>query len=270
MNPLYRPLVGKSLLAPLAGVVVLGCAFALLLAPTYAEPGAKAKADANAAPQDPDALAFFEKEVRPILDKRCVKCHGGEKVEGELNFATRELMLKGGTSGKIIDWENHGKSLLLVAINYTDFEYEMPPTGKLPQKEIETLTKWVAAGLPWTPGEKGQLADPGGGDHHGPPSIEDGKDYWAYQKVVKPDVPKVSDAQWAKHPIDAFIYAKLAENGLEPNVPADRIALIRRASYNLTGLPPTPQEVADFVSDDKPGAWAVSYTHLTLPTIYSV
>lgn len=234
---------------------MLGCAFALLLAPTYAEPGAEAKADANAAPQDPDALAFFEKEVRPILDKRCVKCHGGEKVEGKLNFATRELMLKGGVSGEIIDWENHLKSLFLVAINYTDFEYEMPPTGKLPQKEIETLTKWVAAGLPWTPGEKGQLADPGGGDHHGPPSIEDGKDYWAYQKVVKPDVPKVKDSQWAKHPIDAFIYATLAENGLEPNVPADRIALIRRASYNLTGLPPTPQEVADFVNDDKPGAW---------------
>ena len=254
-DPFDRPLVGQRVLAPLAGLVVLGCAFALLLAPTYAEPGAEAKAEAHAAPQDPDALAFFEKEVRPILDKRCVRCHGGEKVEGELNFATRELMLKGGVSGKVIDWENHAKSLMLVAINYTDFEYEMPPTGKLPQKEIETLTKWVASGLPWTPGEKGHLADPGGGDHHGPPSIEEGKDYWAYKALIKPKVPKVDDAAWGKHPIDAFIYAKLAENGLEPNVPADRIALIRRASYNLTGLPPTPEEVQAFVNDDQPGAW---------------
>lgn len=253
----HRSQMGTRLLAPLAGLLVLGLAFALLLVPAYAEPGAEAKPAAGipAAPQDPDALAFFEKEVRPILDKRCVRCHGGEKVEGELNFATRELMLKGGVSGDIIDWDNHLKSLFLVAINYTDFEYEMPPTGKLPQKEIETLTKWVASGLPWTPGEKGQLADPGGGDHHGPPSIEEGKNYWAYKRVVKPEIPEVDDPEWAKHPIDAFLHARLAENGLEPNIPADRVALIRRASYNLTGLPPTPQEVADFVNDDKPGAW---------------
>ncbi|MFK7789441.1 MAG: PSD1 and planctomycete cytochrome C domain-containing protein [Phycisphaeraceae bacterium] len=245
------------MLALLMGLVVLMFAFALLLSPTYAEPGAGAKQDAKAlaAPEDPDALAFFEDKVRPILDKRCVRCHGGEKVEGELNFATRELMLKGGVSGDVIDWDNHLKSLLLVAVNYTDFEYEMPPTGKLPQAEIDTLTKWVASGLPWTPGEKGHLADPGGGDLHGPPSIEEGKKYWAYKPVVKPDVPKVDDTKWAKHPIDALIYDKLAQNGLEPNVPADRIALIRRATYNLTGLPPTPEEVQAFVNDDKPGAW---------------
>ena len=247
--------LGRGLLAPLVGVSMLGLVFVLVLTPTYAEPGAEAKADAQAAPQDPDALAFFEKQVRPILDKRCIKCHGGEKIEGKLSFATRELMLKGGASGQVIDWENHLKSLFVVAINYSDFDYEMPPTGKLPQKEIETLTKWVAAGLPWTPGEKGYLADPGGGDQHGPPSIEEGKNYWAYKPVVKPKVPQVDNADWAKHPIDAFIYDKLKTNGLEPSTPADRVALIRRASYNLTGLPPTPEEVEAFVKDDQPGAW---------------
>jgi len=239
----------------MAGLAVLGLAFVLALSPTYAEPGAEAKVPG--APEDPDAIAFFEKEVRPILEKRCVKCHGGEKVEGKLNFASRATLLKGGVSGAAIDWEDHTKSLFVTAINYTDIDYEMPPTGKLRQKEIETLTKWVASGLPWTPGEKGYLADPGGAiaEHHGPPSIEEGKDYWAYQKVVKPALPKVKDAQWAKHPIDAFIFAKLAENGLEPNVEADRITLIRRASYNLTGLPPTPKEVQAFVNDDRPDAW---------------
>jgi len=246
---------GRALLAPLMGVVMLASAFALLLVPAYAEPGAGDKQVGEAALTDPEALLFFEKEVRPILEKRCVKCHGGEKVEGGLNFATRELLLKGGASGQVIDWENHAKSLLLVAINYTDWEYEMPPTGKLPQAEIDTLRKWVASGLPWTPGQAGQLADPGGGDHHGPPSIEAGKDYWAYKPLVKPDVPKVEDPDWAEHPIDAFIYDKLAANGLEPNVPADRVALIRRASYNLTGLPPTPEAVEAFVNDDEPGAW---------------
>lgn len=246
------------MLAWLIGLGMLAVACALLLSPTYAEPGAGVKQDAKvgeAALTDPDALAFFEREVRPILDKRCVRCHGGEKVEGELNFATRELMLKGGVSGDLIDWDNHLESLLLVAVNYTDFDYEMPPTGKLPQAEIDTLTKWVASGLPWTPGEKGHLADPGGGDHHGPLSIEEGKNYWAYKPVVKPDVPKVDDPTWAKHPIDALMYDRLAQNALEPNVPADRITLIRRATYNLTGLPPTPAEVQAFVNDDEPGAW---------------
>jgi hypothetical protein len=245
--------IGRKAWGVALGVVAL-VAGSVLLTPTYAEPGAGV-GQAPAAPEDPDAIAFFENKVRPILDQRCVRCHGGEKVEGGLNFATRELMLKGGVSGAVIDWDNHLKSLLLVAVNYTDFEYEMPPTGKLPQAEIDTLTKWVAAGLPWTPGEKGYLADPGGEDLHAPPSLEEGKNYWAYQPVVKPEVPTVDDPAWAEHPIDAFIYDGLAAKGLEPNVPADRIALIRRASYNLTGLPPTPEEVADFVNDDEPGAW---------------
>ena len=252
-----RMQTSRELLAALMGLMVLVLLGVMVLTPSFAAPGVNGQDDAAfpAPPQDPDALAFFEKEVRPILEKRCIRCHGGEKVEGELNFATRELMLKGGESGKLIDWENHTKSLLLVAVNYSDFEYEMPPTGKLPQAEIDTLTKWVASGLPWTPGEAGHLADPGGGDHHGPPSIEEGKDYWAYKTLVKPEVPEIDNAQWAKHPLDAFIFDKLAANGLEPNIPADRIALIRRASYNLTGLPPTPEEVADFVNDNAPGAW---------------
>lgn len=253
---IYGQQMKRRLLAPLMGLAAL--AFAVVLPPSFAEPGAVAKVDADHpdAPQDPDALAFFEKEVRPILDKRCVRCHGGDKVEGGLNFATRDLMLKGGVSGAVIDWDRPEKSLLVVAIKYTDFEYEMPPSGKLPQAEIETLTNWVKAGLPWTPGEKGYLADPGGAvEAEGPPSIEEGKDYWAYRPLVKPEVPEVDDPAWSGHPIDAFIYDKLAAEGLEPNVPADRIDLIRRASYNLTGLPPTPEEVKAFVQDDRPDAW---------------
>lgn len=251
------------------GLFALGAA---MIAPVYGEPGAAyesnqpdqnlaatAPAADNHAKTDPDAKAFFDDQVRPILVNRCVRCHGQEKVEGELNFATRELMLKGGVSGAVIDWNKLEESLLLTAVNYTDWEYEMPPTGKLPQEEIDTLTKWVKMGLPWTPGEAGQLADPGGGDHHGPLSIEEGKDYWAYKPLEKPAVPQLSDALkkagWAEHPIDAFIAHRLAEQGLTPNESADRLTLIRRASYNLTGLPPTPEQVADFLADDRPDAW---------------
>ncbi|MEM6257737.1 MAG: PSD1 and planctomycete cytochrome C domain-containing protein [Planctomycetota bacterium] len=254
LKPLQRWFFSQQVVASLAGLVVLGCVFALLLAPTYAEPGAGVNPSAPAAPEDPDAIAFFEEKVRPILDKRCIKCHGGKSTRGDFSMVSREAMLKGGFSGDVIDFQEHAESLFLVAINYTDVDYEMPPSGKLPVEEIETLTKWVAAGLPWTPGEKGLLGDPeaAGG---GVPSIEEGKDYWAYKPVVKPDVPEVDELSWAEHPLDAFIYDKLDASGLEPNVPADRVALIRRASYNLTGLPPTPDEVQAFLNDDRPGAW---------------
>ena len=245
---------GRGLWALLVGFVFLGVVFALLLSPTYAEPGAQADPGHPAAPQDPDAVAFFENEVRPILEKRCIKCHGGDKTRGKFSMASREAMLSGGVSGEVIDWQDHMDSLFVVAISYTDVDYEMPPSGKMPAEEIETLKKWVAAGLPWTPGKEGLLGDPeAAGD--GGPSIEAGKDYWAYKPTVKPEVPEVDDPAWAEHPIDAFIYARLKANGLEPNVPADRIAMIRRASYNLTGLPPTREEVQDFLNDDKPGAW---------------
>jgi len=246
-----------------AAVLLLG---SLLLGRAYAEPGQAGEAAEPAQPgqpaklaevnQDPDAVAFFEQQVRPILTKRCVKCHGGEKVEGKLSFATRDTLIKGGVSGEVIDWDQLDKSLLVTAIHYTDWEYEMPPTGKLPEAEIATLTQWVKMGLPWTPGEKGQLVKPEDGpEHHGPPTIEEGKDYWAYKPLDPPAVPKVDDAAWQDHPVDAFIYKKLSDNGLTPSPQADRVTLIRRATYNLTGLPPTPQEIEDFVNDDKPGAW---------------
>jgi len=224
----------------------------LLIAQARAEPGKGLGPDA-----DPDAIVFFEQQVRPLLEKRCLKCHGGEKIEGKLSFATRDLMLMGGTSGKAIDLDQPQKSLLITAINYSDIDYEMPPAGKLPAGEIETLTQWVKMGLPWTQGQKGHLAAPkGAGQHHdGPLTIEQGKQYWAYKPLVKPEVPKVGDAQWGAHPIDAFIYDKLAREGLKPSPEADRVTLIRRATYNLTGLPPTPQEIEAFVADDGPEAW---------------
>jgi len=246
----------KQMRAYVIGLATLGLAGAFAWVPTLAEPGAGGEAlvEANA---DPDALVFFEEQVRPVLERRCVRCHGGEHVRGELNFATRETTLQGGESGALINWDQTHESLLLRAISYDDVDYEMPPTGKLPEAEIETLTRWVAMGMPWTPGEAGNLADPQGQTTHaeGPVSIEEGREYWAYRPLVRPQVPEVDDAQWSENPIDAFIYARLAANGLSPSPEADRITLIRRATYNLTGLPPTPEEVDAFINDDRPDAW---------------
>lgn len=240
---------GLAVSAAAAGLLWLG------VGRLVAEPGVAEQAG----PSDPESLQFFEEHVRPILADRCVRCHGGEKVAGGLNLANRSLLMEGGDTGPAIDWQALDKSLLLRAISYTDIDYEMPPTGKMPAAEIETLRQWVMMGLPWTGGEAGNLVDPsgeGGEGHHGPLSIEEGRELWQYNPVQKPDVPSVDDAGWSANPVDAFIFAKLDEAGLSPNEEADKQTLIRRATYDLIGLPPSPEEIEAFVNDESPDAWA--------------
>lgn len=233
----------------------------MLLSRGYAEPGTASTGlrAGDTTQLDGDTVAFFTQQVRPILEDRCLRCHGGEKVEGGLSFADGVAFFAGGDSGGAVDLAAHADSALLTAISYTDIDLEMPPTGKMPADEIEVLRQWVLSGAPWPGGEAGRLAE-GGAEaaHDGPMTIEEGRDYWAYRPVVRPTVPGadvVDDPVWREHPIDAFIYARLAEAGIEPNPEADRLTLIRRATYDLTGLPPTPEEVAAFVNDDSRDAY---------------
>src|SRR5262245_37510466 len=210
-----------------------------------AEPAAKFPAE---------DVAFFEKQVRPILTAHCLKCHGGgEKVRGGLRLTARESVLEGGDQGPAVDLAKPAESLLLKAVHYQD-GLQMPPGGKLPQKEIDTLTTWVKKGLPWSAGaavaKKGHDDKPKGGA-----VTEEARRYWAYQPIHRPAVPAVKDKAWVSNPIDAFVLAKLEEKGLTPAAPADRVALVRRATYDLTGLPPTPDEVDAFVNDKASDAY---------------
>jgi hypothetical protein len=187
-------------------------------------------------------VAFFEKEVRPILTQRCHKCHGGEaKTKGGLRLTARETVLKGGDTGPAVSLDKPADSLLLKAINYTD-GLEMPPTGKLPQAEIETLTKWVKGGLPWSTGGAAEVKT---AHAKGGVVTPEARRYWAYQPIRRPSVPATS--QPVGNPIDALISARLAAAGLKPSAPADLIALCRRAYYDLVGLPPTPEQVDAFL-----------------------
>jgi len=197
-----------------------------------------------------DQVAFFEKQVRPILTERCHKCHGEQKAKGGLRLTGRDAVLQGGDTGPAAVPGNSGASLLVKAIGYAG-ELQMPPSGKLPQAELDILTRWVDAGLPWTPSESAATAKPA---PHAKP-VSDGKDYWAYKPVRRPAVPTSADPSWVRTPVDAFIAAGLTAKGLSPNPPADRVALIRRLTYDLTGLPPTPDEVDAFVADHSPNAW---------------
>ncbi|QDU19800.1 PSD1 and planctomycete cytochrome C domain-containing protein [Urbifossiella limnaea] len=196
-----------------------------------------------------DQAAFFESKVRPVLSDRCYSCHSqaAKKAKGGLTLDSRESILKGGDSGPALVPGKTATSLLLKAVRYDGLE--MPPTGKLPADEIAILTRWVEAGAYWpataarpvVPPEVGVLT---------PERLR----HWAWQPVKATDPPAPAGAG-AGHPIDRFVLTTLAAKGLKPAPPADRRTLVRRATLDLLGLPPTPEEVEAFVADDSPDAY---------------
>jgi mono/diheme cytochrome c family protein len=191
---------------------------------------------------------FFETKVRPILQANCFSCHGAEeKIKGSLRLTSREGLLKGGDSGPVISLEKPDESLLLQAINYSD-DPKMPPKGKLSQAQIDTLTRWVQMGVPWPAEAKIKPSGP-------PPVNAETMNFWSFRPVKRPEVPAMKNARWVTNPIDSFVLAKLEANGLQPAAPAGKAALLRRAYYDLTGLPPSPEEVEAFVADDSPEAY---------------
>lgn len=196
---------------------------------------------------------FFESKVRPILSSQCYKCHSLEenKVKGGLTLDTKQGWQKGGDSGAVIEPGAPEKSLLITAIGYKDADLQMPPKGeKLSDEQIATLTQWVKMGAP----------DPRVADKTTQTKLtgltDSARHHWAYLPVVKPAVPAVKNANWCKTPIDAYVAQALEANNMVPNKPATKEALIRRAYYDLIGLPPTPYEVADFLKDESPEAFA--------------
>ncbi len=203
-----------------------------------------------------EQLDFFESKVRPVLAENCYKCHSVEKgkAKGGLTLDTRDGVLKGGDDGAAIKAGDPAASRLIQAVNYADPDTAMPPKnggGKLPDKDIAALTEWVKMGAP-----DSRLA-PANGKIVGKLSglNDNAKLHWAYQPLAEFSVPEVKLKEWVRNPIDAFVLSKLEAVRMTPNPPATREALIRRVSYDLTGLPPSPQEVAAFVNDRAPDAW---------------
>jgi len=197
----------------------------------------------------PQQLQFFETKIRPVLADNCYKCHSprAEKIKGGLLLDTRNGLLKGGDTGPAIVPGNAEKSLLIKAVRGDDPDLQMPPKGnRLSDEQIAALETWVKMGAP----------DPRIATADQKKWVDTAKGHWAWQPLVKPEVPEVKDAAWCQTPVDNFILSKLEAKGLKPNPPADRRTLIRRASFDLTGLPPSPEEVQNFVQDDSPDAFA--------------
>jgi hypothetical protein len=210
---------------------------------------------ASAGPGLPDEppqseLEHFEKHIRPLLIARCYSCHSLEKgkSKGELTLDTRQGWAQGGDSGPAIVPGKPEESLLIRAVRYGDESLQMPPPkqgGKLKDAEIAALEKWVRAGAPdpRTPARSSQRM-----------TAEEAKTWWAFQPLKAPSIPPGKDA--GGHPIDGFISQALKARGLLPVPPADRRTLIRRATFDLIGLPPTLEEVKAFLDDASPSAFS--------------
>jgi mono/diheme cytochrome c family protein len=199
----------------------------------------------------PAAAQFFETKVRPVLAENCFSCHGEKKQRGGLRLDSRAAILEGGDRGPALVPGQPEKSVLVKAVGHEDKDLKMPPDKKLSKEQVEALAQWVKMGAPW-PGADKAAAGTRKGEFH---ISDQDRAHWAFQPVKRPAVPAVKHAEWVRNPIDAFILARLEAKGLSPNSPAARHELLRRVYYDLTGLPPTPQEVEAFVADTSPDAY---------------
>jgi hypothetical protein len=199
---------------------------------------------APAIAQSPADLDFFETQVRPLLVASCSECHGSEKQSNDLRLDSREALFQGGERGPAIVLGQPDKSLLIQAVRQSG-ELEMPPDEKLSEKQIAILEHWVKIGAPWPTSDVAPIDR----------QAEAQRKHWAFQSVRLPAVPQVKDAARVKSPIDAFVLEQLESHGLKSSPQADRRTVIRRVTYDLTGLPPAPEEVEAFVADADPQAY---------------
>lgn len=223
-------------------------------------------------PTDANALEFFEKRVRPLLVTHCSSCHGSDpkKRKGGLDLSHREAILRGGDSGPAAVPGKPDNSLLIQAIRYND-ELKMPPKGKLKDSEIADLTKWVQDGLAWPSMQKTEKTEVSASSAKSGATFtfsEAQKQFWAFQPMKASPLPEVKGKSWVQSPIDAFILAALEAKNLQPAPPADKRTLLRRVTFDLTGLPPTPEEINAFLADDSPNAWEKVIDRLLMSPAY--
>jgi hypothetical protein len=200
------------------------------------------QAQSGQRPLTPQDAEYFERRVRPILVEHCLACHGPKKQMSGLRLDSRSGLLHGGDNGPAIHPGKPDQSTLILAVRHSG-ERKMPPKKTLSREQIEALTTWVKMGAPW-PDLMRLASDPDAWKRH-----------WAFQPVRRPSVPKFSVAQGIRNPIDAFLQVKLQAVGLNAATEADRRTLLRRLSYDLIGLPPIPEEIAEFENDPRPDAY---------------
>jgi hypothetical protein len=193
---------------------------------------------------------FFESEIRPVLVSRCYDCHSSRatQIKGGLSLETRDSVRQGGDSGAAIVPGRADESLLVQALRYDGLE--MPPDGRLPDEVVAKFVEWVNQGAPDPRAPIAHLAE----EHSD--AAEDPRAFWSFQPIQDPPIPSVKDVSWPSSSIDAYVLARLESKGISPAARADKRTLIRRATFDLVGLPPTPAEVDAFVRDESPLAFS--------------
>jgi Protein of unknown function (DUF1553)/Protein of unknown function (DUF1549)/Planctomycete cytochrome C len=197
-------------------------------------------------------IEFFEKSIRPVFVEHCYECHSSQDANGGLALDSREGLLNGGDSGIVIVPSEPAKSRIMEAIRYQNQDLQMPPKGPLAAEEVEAIEKWIAMGAPDPRNANVAQTSPSPEGM----SIEEGRKFWSLQPVIDPPVPKVRAQALVKNPIDAFILSNLEAQGITPSPPADKRTLLRRVTFDLIGLPPSPEEFAEFLADDSPLAFS--------------
>jgi uncharacterized protein DUF1553/uncharacterized protein DUF1549/cytochrome c len=232
----------KGMQTRIRGQLVCPLVLAVLVLPTIASAG-------EADPLTPGQMAFFEQRVRPLLIEHCYTCHSeAKKVNGGLRLDSRRGLIEGGDSGPAISPGKPEESLLIQAVRYQDTDLQMPPDGKLAAAELAVLEEWVRIGAP------DSRADTASSEKTDVNQAA-ARAHWAYQPLRQVAPPAVGDGQWPLGTVDRFVLAKLEVSGLHPSLDADRYLWLRRVSLDLTGLPPTRNEIQSFIDDHSPLAW---------------
>jgi cytochrome c553 len=204
--------------------------------------------------EDAARIEFFESSVRPVLVARCQACHDSKKAKAGLRVDSRDSLMRGGESGPAMEPGKPDVSRIIEAIRYSG-DLQMPPKGKLTENEIESLTRWVRDGAVW-PENLAEIRPKASESVATRPAISEvDRAFWSFQPVRDTPPPLVRNPAWAKTSVDDYILSELEAKGLEPVPAAGRRELIRRATFDLTGLPPRPEDVDAFVSDESPDAF---------------
>lgn len=237
-SDMLKSITNSTVLTIAAGIIVCG------LSETVRSDEQK-----NPPAKNAEGIRYFETHIRPLLATHCYKCHGAKKQEGSLRLDTFDGIMNGGDSGASIVSGEPKQSLLIAAVGYKNDELQMPPDKKLADRDIAKLVHWIGLGTPHPDAD-------GRGSATKRINLEEGRKFWAFQPPVIQPLPEVTDTAWPRTELDHFVLAKLDESGLNPAPPADRRTLIRRATFDLTGLPPRPEDVDVFLADESPNAFA--------------
>ncbi len=211
-------------------------------------------ADANGVPGkfSRAQVEFYQNKIRPILAENCYKCHSHEadKIKGGFVLDSREGLLNGGEDGPVITPGDPEKSLLIKAVRHEVEDLQMPPKKKLPDEQIALLFEWVKMGAPYS-----ETSAAAGTTPKSRKITHEDRRWWSFQPVRELKLPEVKDGGWSRNGIDKFILARLQTEGLRPAPEADKRTLVRRAYFDLIGLPPGAEEVERFVADQAPDAY---------------